>query len=177
MVNAIRVAAAYLDKFPNDRLSPETTEGREGFLHPYRIIDGQVDKVVIKVLLRDFDTPNLADQAEMLRSAAEATQAEFAGAKIVVEVVEQYRNLGEGLEKEPRAVQFAEAAHERLGRVSTREVIRGGTDGSMLTALGLPTPNLSSGQHNPHSPLEWACLDEMVSATEVVVELAKVWAE
>lgn len=177
MVNAVRVAAAFLEKLPSDRLSPETTSGREGFLHPYRIIDGQVDKVTIKILLRDFDTSGLAEQAALLREVAESTQAAFRGAKITVDVLEQYRNLGDGLQKEPRAVQLAELAHERLGRTPTREIIRGGTDGSMLTALGLPTPNLSSGQHNPHSPLEWACLDEMVSATDVVIELAKIWAE
>ncbi|MEM7314521.1 MAG: peptidase T, partial [Planctomycetota bacterium] len=119
----------------------------------------------------------LSEQATLLREAATATESEFPGAKILVDVMEQYRNLGDGLDKEPRAVKFAELAHERLGRSATREIIRGGTDGSMLTALGLPTPNLSSGQHNPHSPLEWACLDEMVGATEVVLELARVWAE
>ena len=177
MVNAVRVAASFLDQLPSDRLSPETTEGRQGFLHPYRIVEGQVDKVVIKVLLRDFDTLALEDHASLLHAAAKSTESAFPGATVTIEVRKQYRNLGEVLGREPRAVQFAECAHERLGRKATREVIRGGTDGARFTELGLPTPNLSSGQHNPHSPLEWACLDEMVAATEVVVELAQVWAE
>ena len=94
-----------------------------------------------------------------------------------VEVQPQYRNLGDGLRKEPRAVQFAEQAHARLGKACRRTIIRGGTDGSQFTEKGLPTPNLSSGQHNPHSPREFACLDEMVSAAEVVVELLRIWAE
>ena len=89
----------------------------------------------------------------------------------------QYRNMAEGLGREPRAVQFAQEAHTRLGRTAQLTIIRGGTDGSMLTAKGLPTPNLSSGQHTPHSPLEWACLDEMILAAEVLVEIVQVWGE
>ena len=85
--------------------------------------------------------------------------------------------MAEGLDSEPRAVQFAAEAHRRLGREPRLSIIRGGTDGSLLTALGLPTPNLSSGQHNPHSPLEWACLDEMCGAVEVITELTRIWAE
>ena len=85
--------------------------------------------------------------------------------------------MNEGLAKEPRALQYALEAHERLGRTVKQEIIRGGTDGSRLTELGLPTPNLSSGQHNIHSPLEWACLDEMLAACEVGVEIVKRWAE
>ena len=91
-------------------------------------------------------------------------------------VQQQYRNRADGLQHEPRAVTLAQEAHERLGRSAELTVIRGGTDGSMFTAKGLPTPNLSSGQHTPHSPLEWACLDEMTTATEVLLELVQVWA-
>ena len=90
--------------------------------------------------------------------------AEFHGSQIEVKIVEQYRNMRHGLEKEPRAVAFAEEAYRRIGRQPQRTIIRGGTDGSRFTELGLPTPNLSTGQHNPHSPLEWACLEEMEQA-------------
>ncbi len=177
MVNAIRVAAALVDQLPRTERSPETTDGRAGFLHPYRITEGQVDKVVIKVLLRDFETSRLADHAQVLTDTAAQIEAQFPGSRMEVVVQQQYRNLGDGLAKEPRAVEYAERAHQRLGRTSRREIIRGGTDGSRLTELGLPTPNLSSGQHNLHSPLEWVCLDEMVAATEVLVELVQVWAD
>lgn len=176
MVNAIRVAGTLLEKLPYDSISPETTEGRQGFLHPY-VLQGQVDEVVLRVLLRDFDTANLELLAARLREATREAIREWPGAEIEMEVTAQYRNLGDGLTRDPRVVEFAEKAHLRLGRDAKREIIRGGTDGSRLTELGLPTPNLSSGQHNPHSPLEWSCLDEMVQAVEVLVELAQVWAE
>ena len=131
----------------------------------------------LKVLLRDFDTERLADQAELLKRTASEVQDAFPGLRVDVRVTRQYRNMAAGLDKEPRAVELARRAHERLGRTAKLTVIRGGTDGSQLTELGLPTPNLSSGQHNPHSPLEWACLDEMVQAAELLVQLVQLWAE
>ena len=96
---------------------------------------------------------------------------------IDVEIVKQYRNMAEGLAREPRAAAYAQEAFRRLGREPKLTIIRGGTDGSRFTELGLPTPNLSTGEHNPHSPLEWTCLEEMVQAAEVLVELAQVWAK
>jgi tripeptide aminopeptidase len=102
---------------------------------------------------------------------------EFPQAKIEVEITKQYRNMAEGLAKEPRAVAFAEDAIRRAGMQPKYGIVRGGTDGSRLTELGLPTPNLSTGEHNPHSPLEWTCLEEMESAVRVLVELARVWGE
>ena len=176
MVNALRAAGRLLDRLPRETLAPESSEGREGFLHPY-VIQGGVAEVVIKVLLRDFETRNLASHASRLRQIAATVEQEFPGATFDIQIKSQYRNMAEGLQREPRAVDFVKAAHTRLGRTVRPTIIRGGTDGSMLTAKGLPTPNLSSGQHTPHSPLEWACLDEMVRAAEVVVELAKVWGE
>ena len=101
----------------------------------------------------------------------------FPGVQIEVAVTPQYRNLGEGLRREPRAVEYAEEAFRRLGYPCTRSIIRGGTDGSRLTELGLPTPNLSAGQHTPHSPLEWACLEQMTQSAEVLVQLAQIWSE
>jgi tripeptide aminopeptidase len=176
MVNALRAAGEFVARLPRQELSPETTEGREGFIPPYTI-EGGVGQTTVKVLLRDFDTANLTTQADLLRETAAQVEGLFPGAEIDVQVRPQYRNLGDGLAAEPRAAKFAVAAHERLGRTANLSRIRGGTDGAMLTERGLPTPNLSSGQHNPHSPLEWACLDEMVQAAEVVVELLKIWAE
>lgn len=175
MVNSIRAMAEFVARLPTATLSPESTEGREGFLHPYDST-GAVDQTVLKVLVRDFDTAKLAAHAAVLRTTAEEVQAAVPGVRIDVEITKQYRNLGDGLSSEPRAVAFAEEAHKRLGKPWKRAIIRGGTDGSRLTELGLPTPNLSSGQHNPHSPKEFACLDEMVDAAETVVELLGIWA-
>ena len=175
MVNSLRGVAEFISRLPSDKLAPEVTEGREGFLHPYDLT-GAVDKSVLKVLLRDFETPNLVGLADLLHKVAKDVEAAVPGCRVNVDVTKQYRNLGDGLEKEPRAITFAEEAHKRLGKTYRLGSIRGGTDGSRLTELGLPTPNLSSGQHNPHSPCEFACLDEMVEASEVVVELLKVWA-
>ncbi len=175
MLNAIKVAAALIERLPKGTLSPETTDGREGILHPYQI-EGGVAEVKLKILLRDFMTGGLAEKAELIRKAASEVSVEFPGSIIEVNVQKQYRNLGEGLAREPRAVAFAQEAHRRLGREAKLTIIRGGTDGSQLTERGLPTPNLSTGEHNPHSPLEWTCLEEMVQAVEVLVELVQVWA-
>ncbi len=176
MVNAIRAAGAFLDRLPRAGMSPETTDGREGFLHPYTV-EGGVAEVKIKVLLRDFDSQELASKATLLRQTAAAVEADTPGCRIEVNVIKQYRNLGDGLTQEPRAVALAVDAHRRLGRQAKLTIIRGGTDGSQLTERGLPTPNLSTGEHNPHSPLEWTCLEEMQAACEVLVELVQVWGE
>ena len=176
MTNALRVAADFLGRLPRDRLSPETTEGREGFLHPYEM-GGGVAEVKLRILLRDFETARLQDHADLLHRAAAEGMAEFPQAKIEVTLNKQYRNMSEGLAREPRAVAYAQRALERLGRRAELSIVRGGTDGSRLTELGLPTPNLATGQHNPHSPLEWTCLEEMLRATQWLAALAEVWAE
>jgi tripeptide aminopeptidase len=176
MVNAIRIAGAFLDRLPRLTLAPEMTADRDGFLHPYRL-EGSVAEATIRILLRDFDTPRLAQHAELLRDVARGLQAEYSRARIDVQVTPQYRNMADGLAKEPRAVAFAEEAMRRAGLVPKRTIVRGGTDGSRLTELGLPTPNLSTGEHNLHSPLEWTCLEEMTTALRVLVELAQVWGE
>ncbi len=176
MVNALRVAADFLARLPVTAVSPETTSDREGFLHPYQI-SGGVGELAVRILLRDFQTARLADRAALLRAAAEASQRAFPGCAIDVQVTPQYRNMAEGLAREPRAVEFARRALGRLGRQPRMTIVRGGTDGSRFTELGLPTPNLSTGQHNLHSPLEWACLEEMEVAARMLVELVQVWAE
>jgi tripeptide aminopeptidase len=174
MVNAIRLAGALLERMPWLALAPEVTAEREGFLHPYRI-EGGVGEVTLRILLRDFQTARLGDQAELLRGVARLLQAEHPRARIEIQVTPQYRNMADGLAKEPRALQFAEAAMRRAGLEPKLTIVRGGTDGSRLTELGLPTPNLSTGEHNIHSPLEWTCLEEMQTAVHVLIELAKIW--
>ena len=175
MVNAVRVASDFLARLPIESLSPETTSDRQGFLHPYHV-EGGVAQVSLRILLRDFDSAKLAPLAARLREAADASGRAFAGSAIDVEITPQYRNMAEGLAREPRAVDYAKKALQRLGRKPRLTIVRGGTDGSRFTELGLPTPNLSTGQHNIHSPLEWACLDEMVQASEMLVELLRIWA-
>lgn len=176
MVNALRAAGNFLDQLPRDTLAPEVTDGRDGFLHPYSI-EGGVAEVTIKIILRDFDTEKLAGQAELIRQLAGQVQQSHPGTSFDVTVRKQYRNMASGLGAEPRAVELARQAHENLGFPVTLSSVRGGIDGSQLTELGLPTPNLSSGQHTPHSPLEWACLDEMLEACQVVVETLRLWGE
>jgi tripeptide aminopeptidase len=175
MKNALRAAGTFLAHLPAE-LSPECTDGRQGFLHPYTI-EGGVAAVTIRVLIRDFDTANLARHAEILRRAAADTRESHPGIAVDVKVTTQYRNMADGLVKEPRAVAYAQAAYEKLGRKPKLSIIRGGTDGSRLTELGLPTPNLSTGEHNPHAPLEWTCLEEMEQAVDVVLKIAEVWAQ
>jgi tripeptide aminopeptidase len=174
MINAIRLGGMFLDRLPRQTLSPETTADRQGFLHPYRI-EGGVGEVALRIILRDFDTGCLKEKAGILRSVAQLLMAEFPGAQIEVNVSQQYRNMADGLVKEPRALSFAEQAVRRVGLEPKFTSIRGGTDGSKLTEMGLPTPNLSTGEHNFHSPLEWTCLEEMETAVKVLVELAKLW--
>jgi len=176
MVNAVRLAGTFLERLPRQTLAPETTGDREGFLHPYRL-EGGVAEATLRILLRDFDTARLADKANYLRAVAQTLTAEYPRAHIDIKITPQYRNMADRLAKEPRAVAFAEEAMRRVGLQPKRTIVRGGTDGSRLTELGLPTPNLSTGEHNLHSPLEWTCLEEMVTAMKVLIELAQVWAQ
>ncbi|HEV8058931.1 MAG TPA: peptidase T [Gemmataceae bacterium] len=175
MINAVRLAGMFIERLPRNRLTPETTEGTEGFVHPYRI-DGGVAETTMRIILRDFRTSELANQADLLRSIGQSLEKEFPGAGVEVAITPQYRNMAEGLVREPRAAAFAEEAMRRAGIAPSCTSVRGGTDGSRLTELGLPTPNLSTGEHNPHSPLEWTCLEEMQTAVKVLSELAQVWA-
>jgi tripeptide aminopeptidase len=175
MVNAIRILAEFLSRLPSDRLSPETTSGREGFLHPYQI-EGGVAQATARILLRDFETAELAGYAALLSRIAADLRPQHRQASIDIRLVEQYRNMREGLADEPRALSKALEATRAAGLEPKQTIIRGGTDGSRLTALGLPTPNLSTGEHNPHSPLEWTSLEEMQNAVDVLVELAQGWA-
>jgi tripeptide aminopeptidase len=173
MVNAIRYAGEFLARMPKE-LSPEMTKERQPFVHPY-VLEGGVDKATIKILLRSFETPDLERQAALLRDIAASVMKDFPKVKIDVEVKKQYRNMIEHLEKEPRACKLAAEAVKKIGRDVKYESIRGGTDGSRLSEMGLPTPNLSCGMHNFHSPLEFACLDQMETGVKVLVELAQLW--
>lgn len=174
MINAIRLTGLFVSRMPWQRLAPETTADRDGFMHPY-VIEGGVQKVKLRVILRSFVTEELAEQANLLRSVAATVLAEHPKAEIDINVTRQYRNMADALKEEPRAVEFAAEAIRRAGLEPEFQSIRGGTDGSRLSEMGLPTPNLSTGMHNFHSPLEYACLEEMETAVRVLVELAQRW--
>jgi tripeptide aminopeptidase len=175
MTNALRLAGDFLAQLPRNRLAPEATADREGFIHPMDI-NGGVAEVRIRLLLRDFETGRLKDHACLLRQVADDVLKKYPEAHIDVKVTPSYLNMADGLVREPRAVAYAEKALERLGRKPRKTIVRGGTDGSRLTELGLPTPNLSSGAHSIHSPKEWASLDEMVLSAKWMVSLAETWA-
>ncbi len=175
MVNALRVAADFIARLPQTTACPEATEGREGFVHPFEI-SGGVAEARLQVLLRDFDSAALADWADLLRRTASATQTAFPGSKFELTIKKQYRNMAEGLARDPRAVAYAQQALERLGRTANLTSVRGGTDGSRLTEMGLPTPNLATGEHSPHSPLEWTCLEELLATVEWILSLVETWA-
>ena len=174
MVNAIRLLSEFIHQLPQDRLAPEVTDGREGFMHPYDL-EGGVADASVRIILRDFETTALNEQADLLKEIAGKLMQREPRCKINIEIKKQYRNMRDGLTKEPRALELAIKATKAAGIEPTLSIIRGGTDGSLLTELGLPTPNLSSGQHNPHSPLEWTCVEEMETAGMILVELAKLW--
>ena len=176
MVNAIRILSAFLSRLPTAGLSPETTDARQGFIHPYHV-EGGVAEASARLILRDFEAQPPQQQAALLESIAHSLRAEYPRAQITIEIRQQYRNMRDGLAKDPRALSKAVDAHRALGRTPKLTIIRGGTDGSLLTAKGLPTPNLSTGEHNPHSPLEWTCLEEMQAAADLLVQLAIEWAK
>ncbi len=174
MVNALRAASLFVAKLPLDRLAPEATDGRDGFIHPYEI-QGGVGKASVQAILRNFDTAQLKVYETYLNEIADEIKSMIPGIQIVVRIQRQYRNMADGLRKLPQAVELAKRAFELLERPCELGVIRGGTDGALMTELGLPTPNLSSGQYNIHSTLEFACLDEMVEAIEHLIVLLDLW--
>ncbi|HEX8029653.1 MAG TPA: peptidase T [Vicinamibacterales bacterium] len=174
MVNAIKLAARFIDRLPPDSVSPETTEGRDGFVHPY-VVDASVDRTSVKLLIRDFDTRELAGKADWLREIAAEVVRDTPGASVDVAIDEQYRNMREVLDQHPLIVDHARQAITRVGLIVRERPIRGGTDGSRLSFMGLPTPNIFAGEQNFHSRLEWVSVTDMEKAVEVIIELAKVW--
>jgi tripeptide aminopeptidase len=176
MINAIKVAADFIGRLPRGGLSPETTEGYEGFVHPYSL-DAGVDRTSVKFLIRDFDTAGLKKKEEFLAGLAAETVADHPGSRLEIESEESYRNMKEVLERHPEVVDRAEEAIRRAGLEPKRKPIRGGTDGSRLSFMGLPTPNLFCGEHSFHSRSEWISTYDMHKAVEVIVELCKVWEE
>jgi len=176
MVNAIKLAAEFITRLPQDGLSPETTDGYEGYVHPY-VVDASVDRTMVKLLIRDFSTPGLKRKEALVERIAREVIAEEPRATVEFGMTESYRNMREVLELHPEVIEKAREAMRRASVTPVERPIRGGTDGSRLSFMGLPTPNVFAGQHNFHSRLEWVSAQEMDKAVEVIVELCRVWGE
>ena len=176
LVNALKIAGALLDALPKDEWSPETTEKREGFVHPTSV-NGIAEKVTLQFIVRDFTLTGLQQHHERLKKIAEETVAKFAGATMEYEVQEQYRNMKEVLDKCPQVIAYAEEAIQRAGLTVKKESIRGGTDGSKFSYIGMPCPNIFTGMQNFHSKLEWIGTKDMAKAAETIVHLGMIWEE
>jgi tripeptide aminopeptidase len=176
MVNAIKVAAAFVDRLPRETLSPETTEGHEGFVHPYAV-NASVDKTSVRLIVRDFVTSGLAAKEAAVEAIARDAVSRHPGSRVEVAIEEQYRNMKEVLDRHPAVVEHAREAIRRAGLEPRSKPIRGGTDGSRLSFMGLPTPNLFAGEQNFHSRLEWVSAQDMEKAVETIIHLCRIWAE
>jgi tripeptide aminopeptidase len=176
MVNAIRIAASFIDALPRETLSPETTDGYDGFVHPY-VVKASVDRTSVRLLVRDFVTAGLKEKEAMVERLARGAAARFPGATVEIAVEESYRNMREVLDRHPAIADHAREAIRRAGLEPHSHPIRGGTDGSRLSFMGLPTPNLFAGEHNFHSRFEWVSVQDMEKAVEVIVHLCQVWEE
>jgi tripeptide aminopeptidase len=175
LVNAARLVARILDRLPSDRLTPETTSGREGFIHPYEV-QASASRAEVRAIVRDFDDALLDQHVALLTRTAEEVVAAEPRARLEVAVTRQYSNMRAYLEAFPEMVVTAERAIRAEGLEVRREPIRGGTDGALLSAMGLPTPNLFTGGHEYHSVREWASAQDMASAAATIVRLAGEWA-
>ena len=176
LVNAIKIAGEIVQALPKDRLSPETTEGREGFFHPVRI-EGSAERASIAFIIRSFSEEGLVENTKELKHLAETILVHYPKASMEFAVREQYRNMKEMLDKHPHVVAYAEDAIRRAGLTVKKESIRGGTDGSRLSFMGLPCPNLFTGMQAIHSKLEWIGIKTMRNAVETLVHLSMVWEE
>ena len=176
LVNAVKLAADFVASLPRGELSPETTDGREGFVHPTRVTAGAEDAVII-LIVRDHDELLLEQHTQVVRRLAAAIEEREPRARVRVEVHETYRNMRDVIDRHPRVVAAAEEAIRRAGVEPVRSLIRGGTDGARLSAEGLPTPNIFTGGQNYHSVREWASVQDMAAAAATAVELVRVWGE
>ena len=176
MVSAIKAASEFVSMLPATEWCPEATEGMQGFVHPTSI-SGELEMAVVKFIVRDFDTQKLAEHEARLKGLAEQAAAKFPGTTIEFEVKEQYRNMKEILDQHPQVMGYAEEAYGRAGMKANIQSIRGGTDGSRLSFMGLPCPNLFTGEMGIHSKQEYVSVQDMDKATEVLVHLAQIWAE
>jgi tripeptide aminopeptidase len=176
MVNAIKLASAVIEKLPKDARSPETTEEKEGYVHPV-VITGDSSEVELRFIARDFENDALDEHIAFLTQIAADVAAIDPRCSIEVTHEISYRNMRDTLDKHPEIVAHLDEAVRRVGLEPKRTAIRGGTDGSALTEMGLPTPNIFTGGHDAHSEREWICVEDMGLAAATVVHLAQIWAE
>jgi tripeptide aminopeptidase len=176
MVNALHLAAKVIDTLPQVTRTPETTNGRQGFIHVYHMSGGSAS-ATLEFILRDFDDEKLAEHGRLLTTVCETIQATEPRSRITCDITPQYRNMRNWLEHDMRPVELARQACEELGIEVISTPIRGGTDGSRLTELGVPTPNIFTGMQGIHGPLEYVTVQDMARATEVITLLAQLWAQ
>lgn len=176
LVNAIKVAAAFVEMLPKHHFSPETTEGREGFVHPVQV-NGIAEKVTVSFIVRDFHTPRLKEYEDFLKEKVQEALELFPGARAEVTVKEQYRNMKEVLDLYPDISKYARQAIERAGINVVQMSARGGTDGSRLSFMGLPCPNIFTGEMAFHGKHEYVSIQDMQKSVETIVHLAMIWEE
>ena len=176
LINSIKIAADFITRLPKGTLSPETTGDHEGYVHPY-VLNASVERTSVKLLVRDFKTEGLKEKEGFLATLARTTVADWPGASVEMRIDESYRNMLEVIERHPEVVENAREAIRRAGLAVRERPIRGGTDGSRLSFMELPTPNLFAGEHNFHSRLEWVSAQDMEKAVETVIQLVQVWEE
>jgi tripeptide aminopeptidase len=176
LVNSVKLAADVVASLPRDRLSPETTDGREGFVHPHRIA-GSTEETIVDFIVRDHDDELLERHVELVRERIEHVASSEPRAKIDVEVRDSYSNMRQYIDESPRVVEAALEAIRRAGVEPSLAITRGGTDGAVLSSQGLPTPNLFTGGQEYHSVREWASVQDMAAAAATIVALAEVWGE
>lgn len=174
--NALKIAGDVLAALPKDRLSPETTEEKEGFIHPTHM-EGILEKVVLEFIIRDFSVEGLHEKEIFLKNILDGVLVNYPNSRADFEVIEQYRNMKEVLDQHPQVSEYALEAIKRSALTPLRRSIRGGTDGSRLSFMGLPCPNIFAGEHAFHSKLEWVSVQDMQKAVEVIVNLCQIWEE
>ena len=174
--NALKIAADILASLPKDALSPETTESKEGFIHPVHF-EGIQEKAILEFIIRDFTDEGLKQKEDLLQNIVDKILMRYPHSSANVEVKEQYRNMKKVLDLHPQVVANAVTAMQRVGLSAVPRSIRGGTDGSRLSFMGLPCPNIFAGEHAFHSRLEWVSVQDMEKAVEVIVNLCQVWEE
>lgn len=176
LVNAIKIGVDIIDQFPKGRMSPETTEKREGYIHPHHFSGGS-EEAIIKILIRDFEEKGLKEKEDFINNIVDSVAGKYPKANIEFKVIESYRNMKLVLDKHPHVLEMAFKAVELSGIKPAKNIIRGGTDGARLSYMGLPTPNIFTGGANFHSRQEWIALEDMQKAAEVIVNLMKLWTQ
>lgn len=176
MESAIKIAAEIIVALPKNRLSPESTENKEGFVHPVEI-NGEAEKAIIEFIIRDFNDAKLGEYGEELKSITQDVLKNYPNSKAEFEITEQYRNMKKVIDQYPKVSEFALKAIERAGLKPIKRSIRGGTDGSRLSFMGLPCPNIFAGEHAFHGKQEWVSVQDMEAAVRTIVNLAVIWEE